>query len=225
MGGFVLHADVRAGRAGEGRHGAGRAGLWGAGRQAADAPGSPRRGEDGRRGRLAARGGEAGGWCRAVGSRGCAPAASPSDRGRATLRPCAPQYALRDSASVANSSAVWAQPPHDASAPAFNPVPPGSRSAHFLCVAGRLEVCLEGTTGARRQPDGAEQLALGPRVGSGAAGGLRTPAPRVRSTLLPRPSCSPLHGVCAASEVHGVCLCTTDSEQGFVYAYVGLARM
>ena len=31
--------------------------------------------------------------------------------------------------------------------------------------------------------------------------------------------------VCAASEVHGVCLCTTDSEQGFVYAYVGLARM
>ena len=141
------------------------------------------------------------------------------------FRPCAPQYALRDSASVANSSAVWAQPPRDASAPAFSPVPPGSRSAHFLCVAGRLEVCLEGTTGARRQPDGAEQLALGPRVGSGAAGGLRTPAPRVRSTLLPRPSCSPLHGVCAASEVHGVCLCTTDSEQGFVYAYVGLARM
>ena len=159
------------------------------------------------------------------GSRGCAPVASPSDRGRATLRPCAPQYALRDSASVANSSAVWAQPPRDASAPAFSPVPPGSRSAHFLCVVGRLEVCLEGTTGARRQPDGAEQLARGPRVGSGAAGGLRTPAPRVRSTLLPRPSCSPLHGVCAASEVHGVCLCTTDSEQGFVYAYVGLARM
>ena len=116
------------------------------------------------------------------------------------FRPCAPQYALRDSASVANSSAVWAQPPRDASAPAFSPVPPGSRSAHFLCVAGRLEVCLEGMTGARRQPDGAEQLALGPRVGSGAAGGLRTPAPRVRSTLLPRPSCSPLHGVCAASE-------------------------
>ena len=159
------------------------------------------------------------------GSRGCAPVASPSDRGRATLRPCAPQYALRDSASVANPSTVWPQPPRDASAPAFSPVPPGSRSAHFLCVAGRLEVCLEGTTGARRQPDGAEQLALGPRVGSGAAGGLRTPAPRVRSTLLPRPSCSPLHGVCAASEVHGVCLCTTDSEQGFVYAYVGLARM
>ena len=206
-GGFVLLSDVRVGRVGEGWHGAGRAGLWGAGRQAADAPGSPRRGEDGRRGR------------------GCAPAASPSDPGRVTLRPCAPQYALRDSASVANSSAVWAQPPRDASAPAFSPVPPGSRSAHFLCVAGRLEVCLEGTTGARRQPDGAEQLALGPRVGSGAAGGLRTPAPRVRSTLLPRPSCSPLHGVCAASEVHGVCLCTTDSEQGFVYAYVGLARM
>ena len=127
--------------------------------------------------------------------------ASPSGPGRATLRPCAPQYALRDSASVANSSAVWAQPPRDASAPAFSPVPAGSRSAHFLCVVGRLEVCLEGTTGARRQPDGAEQLALGPRVGSGAAGGLRTPAPRVRSTLLPRPSCSPLHGVCAASEV------------------------
>ena len=160
-----------------------------------------------------------------VGSRGCAPAASPSDPGRATLRPCAPQYALRDSASVANSSAVWAQPPRGASAPAFSPVPPGSRSAHFLCVVGRLEVCLEGTMGARRQPDGAEQLALGPRVGSGAAGGLRTPAPRVRSTLLPRPSCSPLHGVCAASEVHGVCLCTTDSEQGFVYAYAGLTRM
>ena len=147
------------------------------------------------------------------------------DRGRATLRPCAPKYALRGSASVANSSAVWAQPPRGASAPAFSPVPPGSRSAHFLCVVGRLEVCLEGTTAARRQPDGAEQLALGPRVGNGAAGGLRTPASRVRSTLLPRPSCSPLHGVCAASEVHGVCLCTADSEQGFVYAYVGLARM
>ena len=193
-GGFVLHADVRVGRVGEGWHGAGRAGLWGAGRQAADAPGSPRRGSGGRRGRLAALGDEAGCSCQVAGSRGCAPAASPSARGRATLRPCAPQYALRDSASVANSSAVWAQPPRDASAPAFSPVPPGSRSAHFLCVAGRLEVCLEGTTGARRQPDGAEQLALGLRVVSGAAGGLRTPAPRVRSTLLPRPSCSPLHG-------------------------------
>ena len=28
-----------------------------------------------------------------------------------------------------------------------------------------------------------------------------------------------------AQQLHGVCLCTTDSEQGFVYAYVGLARM
>ena len=28
-----------------------------------------------------------------------------------------------------------------------------------------------------------------------------------------------------SEQVHGVCLCTTDSEQGFVYAYVGLARM
>ena len=31
--------------------------------------------------------------------------------------------------------------------------------------------------------------------------------------------------VCAASEVHDVCLCTTDSEQGFAYVYLGLARM
>ena len=32
-------------------------------------------------------------------------------------------------------------------------------------------------------------------------------------------------GFAQRAKVHGVCLCTTDSEQGFVYAYVGLARM
>ena len=32
-------------------------------------------------------------------------------------------------------------------------------------------------------------------------------------------------GFAQRAMVHGVCLCTTDSEQGFVYACVGLTRM
>lgn len=32
-------------------------------------------------------------------------------------------------------------------------------------------------------------------------------------------------GFAQRARSNGVCLCTTDSEQGFVYAYVGLARM
>ena len=98
-----------------------------------------------------------------AGSCGCAAAASPSDRGRATLRPRAPKYALRDSASVANSSAVWAQPPRDASAPAFSPVPPRSRSCSFPVCCGQVG----GLSGGH---DGGQEV-----VGWGGAAGSQTP--------------------------------------------------
>lgn len=72
------------------------------------------------------------------------------ERGRATLRPCAPKYALRGSASVANSSAVWAQPPRDASAPAVSLFPLGPD----LLISCVLRAGWRSVWRARRGPGG-----------------------------------------------------------------------